>query len=121
MKAQTMLCEVYLNNQRYVYDDARKVFRSSSGLAPRAVTMEQVRNGFLHAGLAPAYVVAGVPYIFDEAHDRLVRMLEPDKWIGVDECRALIGIGAVTVPKGSAFKEIVDRETARMRDKERGR
>lgn len=83
--------------------------------------MEQVRNGFVHAGLAPVYVVADVPYYYDEAHDRLVRTLEPDKWIGVDECRALIGIGAVTVPKGSAFKEIVDREKARMCDKERDR
>lgn len=121
MKQPDALCAVYLNNQRYVFDDRRKVFRSSSGLSPKSVTMEQVRVGVMHAGLAPAYVIAGVPYYYDEGRDELARVLEPEKLLAPHDYLALLEIGAVTAPKGTEYKHIVDRERARLKEGGRDR
>jgi hypothetical protein len=121
MKQPDALCPVYLNNQRYVFDDRRSVFRSSSGLSPKSVTMEQLSAEGMHAGLAPAYVIAGVPYYYDEARDELARVLEPEKRLGPQDYRALLEIGAVTAPKGTDYKHIVDRERARLKEGSRER
>lgn len=121
MKVREGFCEVYLNNQRYVFDDRRQLFRASLGLGARAVTMEQVRADLVHTALAPAYVIVGVPYCYDERRDELARVLEPDKRVGAGDYRALLEMGAVSAPTGDAYKAIVDREAARLRETERER
>lgn len=110
MKDMQQFCEVYLNNQRYRFDAARKVYLSSSGLEPRVVTMDTVKRGHVHSSLWQAYIVGGVPYYYDEVRDELMRANNPHARLKVDDYRALLEIGAVSAPRGPVFKAIMDRE-----------
>lgn len=112
-------CDVYLNNRRYVFDGKRKVFRAASRDGPRAVTMEAVRVGEVHAALAPYYVIAGVPYYYDEARDELARVFSAGQRLRVREYTALIHMGAVTAPVGEEFKAIMRRACADALERER--
>ena len=103
-------CDVYLNNERYRFDAGRKVFMSSSGLEPRVVTMHAVKEGHVHAALWRAYVIGGVPYYYDEVRDELMRAGNPALRLNVNDYTSLVGIGAVSAPRGDVFKAIMDRE-----------
>lgn len=116
---ETSLCEVYLNNRRYVYDDNRKVFRGTSRDGPRALTMEAVRTQEVHAALAPYYVIAGVPYYYDEARDELARVFSPGQRLRAQEFTALIHMGAVTAPVGEEFKAIMRRASLEAMERDR--
>lgn len=121
MKRDQELCDIYLNNQHFVFDDAGKVFRSTSGLTAKAVTMEQVRGGSVHAGLAPTYVIGGVPYYYDEERDELMGVLDRRRRVGASEYRVLLAVGAVSAPRGQEFKRLMDKAKARLGRKERER
>ena len=110
MKDTHRYCDIYLNNQRYRFDAGRKVYLSSSGLEPRVVTMDEVKQGIVHAALWRAYVVDGVPYYYDEVRDELMRVTNPDLRLGVNDYAALVEIGAVSAPRGDVFKSIMDKE-----------
>lgn len=112
MKETHRYCDVYLNNQSYRFDPLRKVFLSSSGLEPRVVTMEAVKQGHVHAALWRAYVVGGVPYYYDEVRDELMRVSNPSARLGVNDYAALVEAGAVSAPRGDVFKAIMDRDSA---------
>lgn len=112
MKDAHRYCDIYLNNQRYRFDAARKVFMSSSGLEPRVVTMDEVERGHVHAALWRAYVVGGIPYYYDEVRDELMRASNPSKRLGVNDYTALIEVGAVSAPRGDVFKAIMDKDRA---------
>lgn len=115
----TRFCEVYLNNRRYVYDDGRKVFCGASREGPRAVTMEAVRVGEVHAALAPYYVIAGVPYYYDEGRDELAQVFSPGQRLRAQEFTALIHMGAVTAPVGEEFRAIMRRASLEAMERER--
>lgn len=102
--------DIYLNNHRYRFDASRKVFLSSSGLEPRVVTMDAVKQGHVHAALWRAYVVGGVPYYYDEVRDELMRAGNPELHLGVNDYAALVEMGAVSAPRGDVFKSIMDRD-----------
>jgi hypothetical protein len=110
MKDTHRYCDIYLNNQRYRFDGGRKVYLSSSGLEPRVVTMDAVKQGVVHAALWRTYVVDGVPYYYDEVRDELMRVTNPDLRLGVNDYAALVQVGAVSAPRGDVFKSIMDRE-----------
>lgn len=112
MKETHRYCDVYLNNQSYRFDPLRKVYLSSSGLEPRVVTMEAVKQGQVHAALWRAYVIGGVPYYYDEVRDELMRVSNPSARLGVNDYAALVEVGAVSAPQGDVFKAIMDRESA---------
>ena len=112
MKDAQRYCDIYLNNQSYRFDASRKVYLSSSGLEPRVVTMDAVKQGHVHASLWRAYVVGGVPYYYNEVRDELMRVGNPELRLGVADYAALIEVGAVSAPRGDVFKSIMDREMA---------
>lgn len=106
-------CGVFLNNQPYVFDAQRKVYRSATADTPKVVTMDQVKDGEFHAAFYRAYVIGGIPYYYQPESGELVNVGDSGKRLRARDYTALVELGHVCCPVGDAFKLLVDRSLRR--------